>query len=84
LSKEGPNGIKLLFSLYRKVNYVTSGKHGHPGLTAWSRIMLVWLVVCLGGKVFLHALVTVPAGIVLIVGLGLALRAGIWYWRRHH
>jgi hypothetical protein len=74
--------LKLLAKVYRTISWFTSGKHGSRGLTAFSRIMLVMLVLCLAGPILAHALATMPAGLVVIVGLGLALRLVLWCWRR--
>jgi uncharacterized membrane protein HdeD (DUF308 family) len=74
--------LRLLAKVYRTISWFTSGKHGNRGLTAFSGIMLVMLGLCLAGPKLGHALATIPAGLVVIVGLGLALRLLLWCWRR--
>jgi hypothetical protein len=75
--------MKLMLTFYKLVRKATDGKHTPPGMTAVNRLVLVCLVLGLGGAPILgHALATVPAGVVIIVGMGLALRVGLWFWRR--
>jgi hypothetical protein len=74
--------LRLLAKVYRTILWLTSGKHGSRGLTTFSRLMLVVLVLCLAGPRLGHALATIPAGLVVIVGLGLTLRLVLWCWRR--
>lgn len=75
--------IKLLFTSYKVVRKLTDGKHTPPGVTAVSRLVLVCLVLGLGGAPILgHAIRTMPAGLVFLISLGLALRVVLWFWRR--
>jgi hypothetical protein len=74
--------IKFLIKLHKKINWLTSGKHGHPGLTVFSRLMLLLLVLAFSGPVLWHALATMPSGLVVIIALGLVLRFALRYWRR--
>lgn len=74
--------MKLLLSVYRKINWLTTGKHGHPGLTIFSRLMLLLLVLGFCGPVLWHGLITIPFGLILIITLGLVLRFALRHWRR--
>ena len=73
---------KLLLSFYRRVRWLTNGDHGYPGLTMLSRIVLVLLVLGFAGPILWHALVTMPVSLVVVLGLGIALRITLWYRRR--
>jgi hypothetical protein len=75
--------IKLLLAFYHKVYWLTSGASGNPGLTMFSRLMLILLVLGFGGQILWHALVTIPAGVVAALCLSGGIRIALWYWRRH-
>lgn len=83
VSKAGPDVVRLLIGWTRKLNGLTSGKHGHPRLTVFARIAVLWFGLWLAGPILWHALMTMPIGLVAIVGLGLTIRVGLWYWRRY-
>jgi hypothetical protein len=76
--------IKLLLSFYKVVRKATDGKHTPPGLTAVNRLVLICLVLGFSGPILWHALVTMPVSLVVVLGLGIALRIALWYRRRHH
>lgn len=76
--------IKFLINLNKKINYVTSGKHGNAGLTVFARLVLIFIVLGFAGPILGHALMTMPAGLVVIIMLGLALRLMLWYFKRSH
>jgi hypothetical protein len=74
--------IKFLVKLNNKINWLTSGKYGHPGLTIFSRLMLLLLVLGFCGPILWHGLIVMPFGLVVIITLGLLLRFALRYWRR--
>ena len=74
--------VKFLVKLNKKINWLTSGKHGHPGLTVFSRLMLLLLVLGFSGPLLWHGLTTMPFGLIVIIALGLALRFVLRHWRK--
>jgi hypothetical protein len=74
--------IKFLFKLHRHLTHFTRERPDHPGLTAWSRgvVLLFGLGVAL--PVLGTALATMPAGLWIIILLGLGIRAALWLYRR--
>jgi hypothetical protein len=75
--------MKMLLTFYKFVRKATDGKHTPPGLTVVNRFILICLVLGLGGApIFAHAIRTMPAGVWIILIVGLTLRVALWFWRR--
>lgn len=75
--------MKFLLTFYRGVRRLTDGRHTPPGVTVVNRLILICLVLGFGGAaIFAHAIRTMPAGLWLILIVGLPLRIALWSWRR--
>ena len=72
----------LLRAVYRKTREVTSGNHGSPGLTGFSRVMLLLVVLAFGGSILWAALWSMPTALVVFIASVVVIRLVRWSYRR--
>jgi hypothetical protein len=75
--------IKFLFKLHRKITYAMDAeKHGHVGLAAVARGVVLMFGLGVAGPTLWAALDAMPAAVVFLIVLGLTVRLALYAWKR--
>lgn len=77
-----PDPFRLLFKLHRQLTHLTRQRPEHPGLTAWSRGLVLLFGLGVAGPTLWAAVGSMPSGVVFLIMLGLAIRLSVYAWRR--